>query len=100
MIIGLPLNILIFIAAFLAIIALGTLGFVVIEGMSLIDAFYLGVVTITTVGYGDIIPNTDTGKLFATFLIIMGVGTFLGMVANATEMMLKRREKGDVLIFL
>jgi hypothetical protein len=83
----------IFIAAFLAVIMLGTVGFTGIEGMSFIDAFYLGVVTITTVGYGDIIPNTNTGKIFATFLIVMGVGTFLGMVASATEMMLNRREK-------
>jgi hypothetical protein len=45
------------------------------------------------VGYGDIHPATQGGKLLAVVLIIMGVGTFLGVVANATEMMLNRREK-------
>jgi hypothetical protein len=72
---------------------LGTVGFMVIEGISVSDAFYFSIVTIATVGYGDIHPATQGGKLFAVILIIMGVGTFLGVIANATEMMLNRREK-------
>jgi hypothetical protein len=63
------------------------------EGLSLTDAFYFCIVTMATVGYGDIHPATPAGKILAVFLIIMGVGTFLGVVANATEMMLNRREK-------
>jgi len=72
---------------------LGTLGFMMIERLSLADAFYFSIVTIATVGYGDIHPATQTGKILAIILIIMGVGTFLGVIANATEMMLNRREK-------
>ncbi len=83
----------VFLIALLGVMVLGTLGFMVIEGVSVSDAFYFSIVTIATVGYGDIHPATQEGKLFAVVLILMGVGTFLGVVANATEMMLNRREK-------
>jgi voltage-gated potassium channel len=83
----------IFLVAFLAVMVLGTLSFVFIEGISLVDAFYLSIVTVATVGYGDIHPTTQSGKIAVILLIITGVGTFLGVVANATEMMLNRREK-------
>ena len=83
----------IFLVTLLAIIVLGTFGFMLIEGMSLADAFYFSIVTITTVGYGDIHPATQSGKILTILLIITGVGTFLGVLANATEMLLNRREK-------
>jgi hypothetical protein len=72
---------------------LGSLGFMFIEGLSLADAFYFSIVTIATVGYGDIHPATQTGKILAIILIITGVGTFLGVIANATDMLLNKREQ-------
>lgn len=83
----------IFILVFFVIMLLGTVGFMLVEGLSPVDAFYFSLVTVTTVGYGDIHPATQPGKLLAVVLIICGVGTFLGVVANATEMLLNRREK-------
>lgn len=83
----------IFLAAVLVVIGLGSVGFMVVEDLTLYDAFYFSVVTVATVGYGDIHPVTQAGKILAILLIIMGVGTFLGVVAGATEMMLNRREK-------
>jgi hypothetical protein len=76
----------------LVIMSVGIVGFRIAEGLSLFDAIYFGIVTIATVGYGDIHPTTVMGKIFALFLIIGGVGTFLGVVANATELILSRRE--------
>jgi voltage-gated potassium channel len=75
------------------IIVLGTIGFIYIEGLSLADALYFCIVTIATVGYGDIHPVSQAGKIVAILLIICGVGTFLGVIANATEMFMNRREK-------
>ena len=83
----------IFIAFLAIIIVLGTLGFRFIEGLSLVDAFYFSIVTIATVGYGDIHPSTESGKFLALILILCGVGTFLGVVANATEIIVNRQEK-------
>lgn len=83
----------VFLAVFWGVMLLGTFGFMVIERISLADAFYFCIVTIATVGYGDIHPATQGGKLLAIIMIIMGVGTFLGVVANATEMMLHKRER-------
>ncbi len=82
----------IFLALFFAVRVLGTFGFMAIEDISLADAFYFSIVTISTVGYGDIHPVTQAGKALAIFLIIMGVGTFLGVIANATEIFLNKRE--------
>ena len=59
----------------LFMIIIGTIGFATIEHLSLLDAFYLTIITISTVGYGDIVPTTPTGKIFAIFFIICAVGT-------------------------
>ena len=48
-----------------------------------------------TVGYGDIHPVTASGKLLAILIIITGVGTFLGVIANTTELMLNRKITAD-----
>lgn len=82
----------IFLILFAAIIILGTAGFVLIEDKSIIEAVYFVVVTMATVGYGDIHPATQLGRVFTIFLIVTGVGTFLGVIANLTEMMLAKRE--------
>jgi len=78
---------------FLAVLVVGTIVFMLVENRSLIDAFYYIIVTMATVGYGDIVPVTSAGKIIAILLIVTGVGTFLGVIANTTELMLSRREK-------
>src|SRR4030042_6431366 len=77
----------------LGVMAVGVFGFMILEQKPFIDALYFMIVTIATVGYGDIHPVTPFGKLFVILLILSGVGTFLGVIANATEIMLSRREK-------
>lgn len=82
----------IFLAVFLVLIVVGTAGFMHIEKKSVVDAAYYVIVTVATVGYGDIHPTTEAGKIFAVVLIVLGVGTFLGVIANVTEIILARRE--------
>ncbi|MBN2333765.1 MAG: two pore domain potassium channel family protein [Deltaproteobacteria bacterium] len=77
---------------FLLVTAIGTVGFMVLEELSFIDAFYFNIVTMSTVGFGDIHPTSEVGRLFAVFLIIMGGAAFLGVIANATEMIILRKE--------
>jgi voltage-gated potassium channel len=56
-------------------IVLGTLGFHFIEGWSLENSLYVAAQTVTTVGYGDIVPLSKGGRAFATLFMIVGVGT-------------------------
>ena len=60
--------------ALAALIAIGSLGFVLLEGMTIFDAMYFTVITVATVGYGDIVPHTQLGRLFTMALVIVGVG--------------------------
>lgn len=83
----------IYLIIFFAVLAGGTAGFKVLEDRSWTDSLYFIVVTMATVGYGDVHPVTTAGKFFAIFLIILGVSTFLGVFANFAELILSRREK-------
>ncbi|MFA6074288.1 MAG: potassium channel protein [Negativicutes bacterium] len=58
-----------------AVIFFGSIGAHYFENLSWVDSFYFTFVTIGTVGYGDIVPVTVLGKIYACFLIIVGVGT-------------------------
>lgn len=77
------------------ILTTGTVGFTLIEGMAPIDALYFSVVTVATVGYGDIHPVTPAGRLLAVAVILTGVGTFLYVVANGTELLMERRQEEE-----
>jgi len=63
----------------------------VIEGISWADAIYLPVVTISTVGFGDIVAVTPAGRLFTLGLIMTGVGAALYLVSVITQDMLEGR---------
>jgi voltage-gated potassium channel len=77
------------------IIVIGVPGFVITEGLSPVDALYFCVVTIATVGYGDIHPATVPGKILALFVIVLGVGSFVGLVVNSIETFFNRREREE-----
>jgi len=62
---------------FLTVLSFGTGGYLLIERWSLIDAFYMTVITISTVGYGEVHPLSSQGRLFTSVLIVGGVGTML-----------------------
>lgn len=69
----------------LAVIAGGTLGYVLITGCSLIDAFYMTIISVTTVGYREVIPLQTPGKIFTVFLIIMGLGIVFYVLETIVE---------------
>lgn len=58
-------------------IAIGAVGFRLLENFSWLDSFYTSAQTVTTVGYGDLTPTTRAGRLFAIFLMLTGVATVL-----------------------
>ena len=68
-----------------AFVVIGTIFYDIVEGWRTLDSFYFSVMTLTTVGYGDLSPATDLGKLFTTVYIFGGLGvvlTFLQTLAR------------------
>lgn len=64
---------------------LGTLGYIFIEDYRLLDAFYMTVITVATVGYEEVQPLSDAGRIFTSFLIITSFGTFAYAVTSITR---------------
>jgi len=63
-----------------AILATGTYFYHLFEKWRWLDAFYFSVTTLTTVGYGDFYPRTDSGKIFTIIYIFLGVGVILSFI--------------------
>ncbi|MGB1583056.1 MAG: potassium channel family protein [Solirubrobacterales bacterium] len=67
-------------SAAVALLVTGTAFYMLIEGWSMVDAFYFSVTTLTTVGFGQPAPETDVGKIFTAFFVLSGVGMFLAVL--------------------
>ncbi|TFG59136.1 MAG: potassium channel protein, partial [Spirochaetales bacterium] len=59
----------------LILIGLGITGYSVIEGWGLTDSLYMTFITLTTVGFGEVRPLSETGRYFTIVFIIIGIGT-------------------------
>jgi len=64
----------------LIILGTGTLFYHFVEGWRWLDSLYFSVVTLTTIGYGDLAPQTGFGKLFTIIYIFSGLGVLVGFV--------------------
>ena len=71
--------------AIAATLAIGTVGFVIIDGYPVFDAFYMSLITIFTVGYNEIHPLSHAGRVFNSFLIFFGALTLLLAAGAMTQ---------------
>ncbi len=62
------------ICAFIIIVAIGVIGYMGIEDWTFLDSLYMTITTITTVGFKEVYPLSNAGRIFSIFLIIGGVG--------------------------
>jgi len=69
---------------------MGTLGFHFLEGGNYFDAFYMSLITITTIGYGETHELSAAGRLFNSLIIVMGVGTFTYTVTQFMHMLVQQ----------
>jgi voltage-gated potassium channel len=90
---ALSLRMRVYLSILLCVVIIGTIGLMVFEQLPPLDAFYFLIVTIATVGYGDIHPLTPAGKILVMLIIITGVGCFVGVAANSIESMIDERER-------
>lgn len=76
-------------------LSVGTFFYHIVEKLSWVDAYYFSVVTLATVGYGDITPHTTAGKLFTSFYILTGVGiitTFFSAIIRRRAVQIQKRQ--------
>lgn len=67
------------------VIVTGVMGFMVIEGYNLVDAFYMTILTVSTVGFREVQPLSVEGRIFTSFLIIFSFGIFAYTVSYITR---------------
>jgi len=67
------------------IILTGIVGYMVIENASFVDSLFMTTISITTVGYGEVVPLSEPGKWFTIFLLITSWGTFAFAITRITQ---------------
>lgn len=73
----------------MALTVIGAIGYRLIEGFPLIDSLYMSVITISTVGFGEVHPLSPAGRIFTMVLIVTGVGTAIYLLATAAELLIE-----------
>lgn len=69
------------VAAATWLLVAGTIIFMIVEDLSLIDSVYFSFITLSTIGYGDISPATDLGKIIAVLYGISGLGIIASFIS-------------------
>jgi voltage-gated potassium channel len=82
-------------AAIFLVLAIGTIGFTFIEHWPAFDAFYMTLITMTTVGYAEVHPLTHAGRIFNSFLIAIGV-TMIFIAIGAMTQTIIESEFGEL----
>jgi voltage-gated potassium channel len=73
------------------LIALGTVGYMLIEKWSILDSLYMTVITLSTIGYGEVHAVSQPGRIFTLVLIVLGVGFFLYVIGNVVQFLVEGR---------
>jgi voltage-gated potassium channel len=88
------------VVALAAVVGFGVAGYIALEGWSFLDALYMTVMTLTTVGYREVRPLDTSGRVFTITLIVLGVGLalatitlFAGLIAEGATFQRSRRRR-------
>jgi voltage-gated potassium channel len=77
-----------------ALVLTGTLFYWRFEDWTIIQALYFSVVTLTTVGYGDLHPTSDGTQIFTIFYILTGLGVFVALLASVAQQYIAQKAEG------
>lgn len=75
-------------ALLFGLIVVGTVGYMTLEDMTLVQGLYMTVITLATVGFREVVELDSAGMIFTIILIIVGVSTAAWAISNAAEVML------------
>lgn len=76
-------------------VATGTIIYTIYEDWSVIDSLYFCVMTLTTIGYGDLAPTTDNMKLYTVVYAVLGIGFFVAFNARLVQIGFASRKRDD-----
>ncbi|RKX29013.1 MAG: potassium channel protein [Candidatus Zixiibacteriota bacterium] len=74
---------------FIVLLSSGTIGFMFLEQMKLIDALYMTVITLSTVGFGEVTPLHPLGRAFVICLILVGMGAVAFMASTIGQIVVQ-----------
>lgn len=77
----------------LLVLLAGTVSYHVLEGWDFVDSLYFTVVTLTTIGFGDLAPKTSAGKLFTVAYIFVGLGLILAFINQTAKIALEKHHQ-------
>jgi voltage-gated potassium channel len=72
----------------LVVIIFGIAGYIIIEGWSVLDATYMVIITLTTIGFGEIHELSSAGRVFTIFLIVFGLGCAASVLSSFTSILI------------
>jgi voltage-gated potassium channel len=82
-------RILLIVLSIVITLAIGTVGFTVIDNYPPFDAFYMTLITLTTVGYGEVHPLSQAGRIFNSFLMLFGVVIIFIAIGAMTQIIIE-----------
>ena len=68
----------------LSLLIVGTVFYMLVEGWSVVDSVYFCTMSLATVGYGDVVPHTDAGKIFTVVYVLSGIGILVSLFTTLT----------------
>lgn len=69
----------------------GVYAFMIVEGWSYIESFYMVLITLSTVGFEEVRPLSDSGMILTSILILLGVGNFAFLIGSFTQILVEGR---------
>src|SRR5699024_8896996 len=83
------LRIVIAVAILIGVFTIGSVGFHLIEGMSLFDGVYMSFITITTIGFAEVSSLSKHGRMFTIVVFLMGFGIISYIVSQSTQLVIE-----------
>jgi voltage-gated potassium channel Kch len=81
-----------FVAA--ALVLTGTIFYWRFEDWTIVESLYFSIVTLTTVGYGDLTPTSAGTQIFTIFYILTGIGVFVALLASVAQQYIAQKTEG------